>query len=268
MTDLEGVAGVQNAVDWVHPESRFYGTARRFLTLETNAAVEGFFAGGADYVLVADGHGPGAIDLELLDPRVEYARGWPDGFPFGLDQSFDGLAWVGQHAKASSEFAHLCHTQSFQYVDLSVNDLSIGELGQMALCGAELGVPAFFASGDLALAKEAEALVPGIVACWVKRGVRAGTGEDCTVHEYERRNEGAVHLAPASACRKIREAAEAAVVQLRKKAPPMLPLVPPFRRVATFRPADKGAPKTVSREEHASSVIALLNVPFAPVPAE
>ena len=267
MTDLEGVAGVKNFEDWCEPPSRFYGTACRLLTAEVNAAVEGFFAGGAEYVQVADGHGHGAIDIELLDSRVEYARGWPGiAWPFGLDESYDGIAWVGQHAKASSEYAHLCHTQSFSYLDLSVNGVSIGEFGQLAMCAAQLGVPAFFASGDLAFTQEAEALVPGIVTCAVKRGVTPGTGEECTVEEYSRRNAGAVHVLPGRACLLIREAAERAMEALKANRCQRISLEPPFERVAMFRPDQKGQPKTLSRESHPDCVIALMGMAFNPKP--
>ena len=262
MTDLEGVAGVKNHEDWCRPESRFYATACRLLTLEVNAAVDGFFAGGAQYVQVADGHGPGGIDIELVDPRVEYARGWPEAWPFHIDESFNGVAWVGQHAKASTEFAHLCHTQSFRYIDLSVNGVSIGEFGQLAMCAAELGVPAFFGSGDLAFTKEAEALAPGIVTCAVKRGVTEGAGEECTAGEYGRRNAGAIHVPPQRAKAMIRQAAAPAVWKLKNNPPPLIRLEPPFERVAVMRPEVKGEPKMIAHETHPTSVIELMRMPM------
>lgn len=267
MTDMEGVAGVKNAEDWIKPDSRYYAVGCRLLTLEVNAAVEGFFSAGAKYVQVADGHGAGAIDIELLDPRVEYARGWPPGgWPFGLDKEFNGVAWVGQHAKASTECAHLAHTQSFDYIDLSVNGVSIGEFGQFAMCAAELGVPAFFGSGDLAFTKEAEALVPGIVTCAVKRGVTSGTGEECTRDEYERRNAGAVHVPPTRARGMIRTAAEAAAWSLKKSAPPLMPLKAPFERVTILRPANAGEPKRKDVQQHPTSVIEMMRLPMNPKP--
>jgi len=268
MTDLEGVAGIKNYEDWCRPDSMFYEKACRLLTEEINAAVDGFLSAGADYVEVADGHGPGAVDVELLDPRAEYARGWPKAWPFGLDEGFEGVAWVGQHAKASSEFAHLCHTQSFGYIDLSVNGISIGEFGQLALCASELGVPAFFASGDRALTEEAQELVPGIVTCEVKRGVTAGTGEDCTREEYQRRNAGAIHTPPVRARQVIREAAEAALRKLEATPPALIPLVPPFHRIAVFRPDEKQPRKTVSRESDPHSVIEVMRMPFDPQPTD
>ena len=262
MTDLEGVAGVRDSTNWVQPDSRYYDVACRLLTKEANAAIDGFFAGGADYILVADGHGWGGIDIELLDERVDYGRGWEKGWPFGLDETFDGVAWVGQHAKASTEFAHLPHTGSFHVIDFSINGLSVGEFGQLALCGAEFGVPSFFASGDLAFTHEALQLIPGITVCPVKWGLIPGSGEECTVEEYGERNVAAVHIPPARARKMIRASAEDAARALGEKPPALISLSPPFERLVRFRPGEKREPQTISREKHPASVIELLRMPY------
>ena len=100
-TDLEGVAGVRNFADWTSPGKRYYDTGRALLTAEINAAVDGLFAEGATYIMVADSHGPGAVDITLLDPRVELMRwGWPQPWPTRMDDGFDYLVFVGQHAKS------------------------------------------------------------------------------------------------------------------------------------------------------------------------
>ena len=94
MTDMEGVAGILNHDDWVMPEGLFYLQGRRLLTEEINAAVSGFFDGGAEEVLVIDGHGKGGIDPELLDERALLSRGRREKvWPRGLDDSFAGLAF-------------------------------------------------------------------------------------------------------------------------------------------------------------------------------
>src|SRR5699024_2944388 len=85
LTDQEGVAGVVNSVDYANPSGRYHEVGRRLLTLETNAAIEGAFAGGATEIFVLDGHGHGSIDIELLDPRVEVLAGRPITFPFEYD---------------------------------------------------------------------------------------------------------------------------------------------------------------------------------------
>jgi len=265
MTDLEGVAGVLNSQDWCLDDGRFYDRAKKLLTLEVNAAVRGFFAGGVREIAVSDGHGPGGIDPDLIDPRVELIRGWPNGWPLELDASFDALAFVGQHAKASSLGAHLCHTQNMQHLDLSVNGVSIGEFGQFAMCASELGVPTVFGCGDLAFTKEAQALVPGIETVAVKRGVRkADVGDSLNDHAYRRHNAGAIHIPPERARKLIEAGARKAVARANRKRPGLIPLKPPFERVVTLRRHEGHPMKTISRERHPSSVIALLNMPYQP----
>jgi len=107
MTDLEGVAGVINSTDWIYPESKYYEKGKEYLTKEVNAAIDGFFAAGATEIVVHDGHGSGAIDIALLDPRAKLQRGWHGengAYPFGKDASYDVFACIGQHPKAGITF--------------------------------------------------------------------------------------------------------------------------------------------------------------------
>ena len=74
MTDMEGVAGVLEHDNWCQPPEggypgRYYELGRKFLTEEVNAAIEGLIRGGADDIVVSDGHGAGGINLMLLDPE-------------------------------------------------------------------------------------------------------------------------------------------------------------------------------------------------------
>jgi len=260
MTDLEGVAGVLNFQEWTGPGKPYYPVARELLTTEVNAAVDGFFEGGATEIVVSDGHGPGAIDVTLLDSRVDLLRGWGDGpWPLCLDKSFDALAFVGQHAKAGTEYAHLCHTQSIAYLDLTINGVSIGEFGQLAMCASELGVRTIFGSGDEAFAAEARALVPGIETVAVKRGVRSGTGNDLDEEAYARFTAAALHTHPVRARRLIREGALRAIRRAQREDFGIIPLRPPFERVTTFRPTADRPHKAISRATHPTSVIGVMN---------
>jgi len=263
MTDMEGVAGILNHDDWVLPTGRFYDKGMRFLTGEVNAAVEGFFESGAEEVTVVDGHGHGGIDPELLDERARLMRGAADEVcPWGLDRSFDGLAFVGQHAKAGTPYSHITHTQHFDYIDQSVNGLSIGEYGQLALCAMELGVPTILACGEQALAREAEELTPGAVTVAVKRGLLRDGLDHLDTDAYAKSKLSAVHLSPARARLLIREGAVRAIEKLRKSPSSFCypELKPPYVRIARFRKTgDVSAYST--RAEHESSIIALMNVP-------
>jgi len=260
MTDLEGVAGVLNFAEWCSPGARYYEVAKELLTREVNAAIAGFLAGGATEIMVADGHGDGGIDPLLLDERAELMRGWPVGWPLLLDESYDAVAFVGQHAKASTPHAHLAHTQDWNYLDLAINGVSIGELGQFAMCARELGVPAIFASGDRALCREAQALLPGVETVEVKRGTTPGRGDELETEAYSRRNTSAIHLHPARARAAIRAGAERAARRAAVERFWLLPLTPPYEQVLRLR-ARGDQPRTISVTRHPSSAAALMNLP-------
>jgi D-amino peptidase len=267
MTDLEGVAGVQNFEDWCFADGKYYELAKEFLTMEVNAAVGGLFEGGAKEILVSDGHGAGAINPKLLSPKVGLLRGWPNGWPLELDRSFDGLIFVGQHPKAGTPRGHLCHTQSLHYIDLSVNGVSIGEFGQLAMCASELSVRTIFGAGDEEFTKEARALVPGIETVAVKKGLQRGTGEDLDEKAYTRFYTGAIHVHPERSRKAIHDGAKRAIMRAKRdKKFGIIPLKSPFDRVIMLRPNRDSAVKRVSRVSHPSSVIAMMNLPNEPRP--
>lgn len=267
MTDMEGVAGVLDHDNWVMQDSFYYPKGQRFLTEEVNAAVDGFFSEGVTDIIVGDGHGAGGIDPELLDPRVMLMRGpGSSKWPWELDATFSGLAFVGQHAKAGTPYSHITHTQWFNYADLSVNGVSIGEYGQLALCAMELGVPTILACGEQALAEEAGALTPGVVTVAVKRGLRHDGLEHLDTDAYRKAKLGAIHCSPAKAREMIRAGAAAAAQRVRSHPASFRypDLKPPYVREARLR-ADGEIPASRTRDEHPDSIIELLNMPFTKV---
>ena len=195
---MEGVSGVVNFKDYTSPNSRYYEMSKRLLTLEINAAVEGFFQGGVTEITVMDGHGPGAINQELLDERVNFLRGHTRPiYPWGMDEGYDAFAVIGQHAKSNTPYSHLTHTGMPSVYELSVNGVSIGEYGELALCAMELGIPTIFAAGEKAFAEEAEQLTPGVVTVWGKRGLLPDSASpDVSDEEYWDAKLAALHLSP------------------------------------------------------------------------
>lgn len=262
VTDLEGVAGVLDHEHWCRPESRYYEQAKEFLTLEVNAAIEGFARSGATEFLVIDGHGPGAIHPKLLDPRAELARNWPSPpYPFGLENGVDFVAWIGQHAMSRTEYAHLAHTGSFNVFETTVNGTPVGEFGEVVYCASQLGIRAIFGAGDLAFTKEAQTLTPGIETVDVKRGVIPGRGDECTAETYGKRNLGAVHYHPERARDMIRAGAERAI--RRALAEPGFGIAmpkPPFEKVTILRPQGQQG-RRIGRASHPDDLIALMNAP-------
>ncbi|MGI6086735.1 MAG: M55 family metallopeptidase [Kiritimatiellia bacterium] len=265
MTDCEGVAGVLDFKNWCSVDSRYYDVTKELLTLEVNAAIAGFAAAGVKEFLVCDGHGSGAINPLLLDERAELLRGLLNGYPYELDKSFDAIAWVGQHAMSRTPQAHLAHTGSWHTFEHTVNDIPVGEFGELAMCASELGVRAIFGSGDRAFCAEAQALVPGIETVEVKRGTKLGRGDECNTEQYSVRNRGAIHMHPVRVRERIRIGAERAVKRFRKEKFGIIPLRGPFVMVKKTRALGDRPPVTL-KGSHPTSVIAMFqNISINPL---
>ncbi len=265
---VEGVAGVLNHDDWVLPGKIFYIKGMRLLTEEVNAAIEGFCSAGAEEIMVADGHGAGGIDPENLDERALLRRGREENdWPCGLDRSFAGLAFVGQHAKAGTPYSHITHTQWFNYIDLCVNGVSIGEYGQVALCAMELGIPTILACGEEALCREAETLTPGVITVSGKRGLLPDGLDDLDTESYRKAKLSAIHKPPKSVRALIRDGAAAALQKLKRNPSAFRyqSLTTPFTRTIRFRQNGDIAPYETT-DEHADSIIGLMNLPIASGP--
>jgi D-amino peptidase len=257
MTDMEGVAGVLNADDYLLPGARYYEVARELVTLETNAAIEGLLEAGATEFLVVDGHGPGAINPLLLHPVARLLAGRPVGYPFGCDASFDAAIIVGQHAKSNADGGHLSHTGSFAIEDLTINGRSLGEMGCNFLCASYFGVPTILVTGDCAACDEARELVPNIETACVKEGIRRGSATGLTPEQNKLFNGAAIHLHPQRARQVIREAARRAL-ERRHEIKPFW-MEPPYELVSRTRPA-ADRPGGVARVQ-ASDLLELLRAP-------
>ncbi|RLI03225.1 peptidase M55 [Candidatus Bathyarchaeota archaeon] len=245
MTDLEGAAGIINFDDYCTPNGRYYETARELITKETNAAIEGLLEAGAKEILVVDGHGYGAINPLLLHPSAELLAGRPLGYPFGCNEKFDATVIIGQHAKSNTDGGHLCHTGSFEVEDLTINGISLGELGCNMLFAAYFGVPTVMVSGDRAACEEALALVPNIEVASVKEGIKRGSATGLTGGQNKLFNGAAIHLHPEKARELIKEKAKKGLERLREIKP--FWLAPPYELVSRLRPEEKGKPGKIAK---------------------
>ena len=197
-SDIEGVAGVVLPVHG-EPGNVEYEHARRLMTEEVNAAIEGAFAGGAIEVLVNDSHGPMTNILpDLLDPRAELIRGniKPGGMFAGLDDSYSGAMCLGYHA-AAAEHGVLAHTTSSSaFAAIRLNGMAGSEAMFYGAYAGAMGVPVILLSGDDVTARTCGGLFPGAEFVQVKTalGQRAARA-----------------LSPHSARKLIRQGAERAV---------------------------------------------------------
>jgi D-amino peptidase len=162
-TDIEGIAGV------FHPEQTRagngeYEAARRWMTLEANAAIEGAFAGGATHVWVNDSHG-GFRNLlpDLLDARAQVVLGKPRtlGMMAGLEYGAALVFMIGYHAMSQTR-GILAHTiNSFAFARVSLNGVEVGEAGVYGALAEEYGAQVALLSGDDVFAEETAPRFPG-----------------------------------------------------------------------------------------------------------
>jgi len=195
--DMEGVAGVVHE-DQTNPTdprcAPEYARFRKLMTAEANAAVQGALDAEATRVLVNDSHWDMRNVLaEELHEGAELVSGGPKprSMMEGIDGGFDAALFIAYHARAGTRNAILDHTYTDRILDARLNGRSMGELGLNAALAGAYDVPVVLVSGDAALAAEAHDLL----------------GEEITtviVKEALGRH-AARSLAPAVACRRIRE---------------------------------------------------------------
>ena len=154
--DMEGIGGVGSPA-MTSASGKDYGTARRLMTDEVNAVVAAILSRGPAQILLNDSHGDHQNVLHTeLDPRVVYIQGAikPLGMVQGLDASFDGVIFLGYHAKAGDPDGFLAHTGTGSVKGLWLNGIEVGEGGMNAAFAGMHGVPVILAAGDSAFAAE------------------------------------------------------------------------------------------------------------------
>ncbi len=178
--DMEGITGVVHS-DQTNPSHAEYGRFRRLMTADVNAAIRGAFDGGADEVIVSDGHWDNRnILIEELDPRARLNSGSPRPFSMveGVQHGVDGVFFVGYHARVGTQDAVLDHTWSSGRVDgVWLNGEVVGEIGlNAAVCG-HFNAPVVMISGDQTACAEAAALLGAVGTAVVKRATGRNSAE-------------------------------------------------------------------------------------------
>lgn len=171
--DMEGVTGV-TCPDDVRPGSARWEYFRVMLTGDVNAAVDGFFAAGADEVLVNEAHANKRnLLIGDLDQRAVAIIGTHKifGMMEGIDSGIDAVAFVGYHAGAGEQGV-LSHTYLGQTVlGVRINGGPASEGRMNALLAAEFGVPVVLVTGDDLACADAAGWAPGAKLVAVKQCV-------------------------------------------------------------------------------------------------
>ncbi|MFF4453335.1 M55 family metallopeptidase [Streptomyces goshikiensis] len=169
--DMEGATGVTWPED-VIPGASQWERCRGLFTSDVNAAVLGFFDGGADEVLINEAHWTMRnLLLEKLDARAELLTGrhktlsMVEGVQHG---DVDGVAFVGYHTGAGTEgvFAHTYLANSITGVWVNGVRASEGLLNAHVV--AEYGVPVVLVTGDDLTCVDASGYAPDAVTVAVK----------------------------------------------------------------------------------------------------
>jgi D-amino peptidase len=169
--DMEGATGVTWPAD-VLPGTAQWERCRPMFTSDVNAAVTGFFEGGADEVLINEAHWTMRnLLLEQLDDRAEMLTGrhkslsMVEGVQHG---DVDGIAFIGYHTGAGTEgvLAHTYLANSITGVWVDGARASEGLLN--ALVVEEYGVPVVLVTGDDRTVEDAKGYAPDAFAVAVK----------------------------------------------------------------------------------------------------
>ena len=169
--DMEGVVGAVTG-EQLGPGGFEYERFRGFMTAEVNAAIDAARAAGATEFLVSDSHGNGQnILIEKLPDDVMIVRSWPRELEMmeGIDESFDGVIFLGYHASTNNTRGVRAHTlSSASITSLRLNGKTMTEGSINAAIAGHFGVPVIMVSGDDVAVAENQVIIGNIEGAVVK----------------------------------------------------------------------------------------------------
>ena len=126
--DIEGCAGVA-LTDETHKKESVYQRFAEEMTEEVVAACEA--AHEADEIVVKDGHGDASnIDPLKMPEYVTLIRGksgHPYNMMYGIDDSYDGVLYLGYHAPAGDPNFSISHTSTGNSLYIHLNGKVMSE---------------------------------------------------------------------------------------------------------------------------------------------
>lgn len=164
--DMEGITGVVHP-DQLMPEGKTYAAARKLMTNDINAAIEGALriAPDAEFI-VGDGHGVMRnVILEDLHERASLVIGpaSPLNKPLcqleGVSDDIDLAFMIGYHSKAGTPNGLLAHTYVGSTIcRLRLNGVEIGEITMNAAVFGSFDIPVGLITGNDDLLDECTAI--------------------------------------------------------------------------------------------------------------
>ncbi|MGD8277103.1 MAG: M55 family metallopeptidase [Gemmatimonadota bacterium] len=172
--DMEGITGVVTP-EQLGPAGFEYQQARKWMTGEVLAAIQGARDAGATEVVVSDSHGNGQnLLIDELPPDITVIRSWPRPLMMmeGIDSTFDAAVFIGYHAATTNTRGVRAHTiSSARLTAVSLNGTAVPESGICAAIAGHFGVPIVAISGDDVAVAEAQAMINGVEGAVVKHAI-------------------------------------------------------------------------------------------------
>ena len=169
--DMEGVVGAVTDAQ-LGPGGFEYERFRQFMTNEVNAAIDAARAAGAEEFVISDSHGNGQnLLIEQLPDDVTIIRSWPRELSMmaGIDETFDGVIFLGYHASTNNTRGVRAHTMSSANItSLRLNGMTMTEGGINAAIAGHFGVPILMVSGDDIAVAENQVIIGDIEGAVVK----------------------------------------------------------------------------------------------------
>ncbi len=169
--DMEGVVGAVTDAQ-LGPGGFEYERFRQFMTNEVNAAIDAARAAGANEFVISDSHGNGQnLLIDQLPDDVTIVRSWPreHGMMAGIDETFDGVIFLGYHASTNNTRGVRAHTMSSANItSLRLNGMTMTEGSMNAAIAGHFGVPVIMVSGDDIAVAENQVIIGDIEGAVVK----------------------------------------------------------------------------------------------------
>ena len=128
--DIEGCAGLAMPAE-THKTESVYRSYAEEMTKEVVAACEAAHEAGADEIVVKDGHGDASnIDPLKMPEYVTLIRGksgHPYNMMYGIDDTFDGVLFLGYHAPAGNPCFSISHTSTGNSLYIRLNGKFMSE---------------------------------------------------------------------------------------------------------------------------------------------
>jgi D-amino peptidase len=175
--DIEGASGLVSTKET--GEGAFdYQLARRHLTHDCNAVVEGALAAGATQIVLHDTHGYDFrnILLDELHPAAEVVRGLPVFFFEQLQPGYDACFLVAAHAGPHRTQALLSHLYTSQFQEVRFDGTPVGEGEVTAAMAGSLSIPTTLVTGDDVVCADMKAVIPDIETAVVKTSLSRYAG--------------------------------------------------------------------------------------------